>query len=242
MSGRGRAMIAVAAAVSLLAACGSGGDDASPSGLAKPTATASELLLTPADLPAGAVVVEVGRDELRAGRDVTLRLMEASTVTPATCLNHEQARSAARGVGSDKAAGLLAQLGDAVSVTETVVPDPGDFDALTAGFTGECARVTLDAAAEGQSFRVVLEAATVPAPAGLAADRAAVVRLTSTDTACGDACTGRPGEGLPTQYYGYAIVRGVLVEVVYLTPKAGDDRRTFDDLFVKAVGKVRQAA
>ncbi|WP_157101501.1 hypothetical protein [Nocardia shimofusensis] len=222
----------LAAAALLLSGCG-GNEETTKT--ASPTTPRDQLLLSIEEFPEGASKIEMPADRLQAAVTDLSGIQQNSTITPAECGRTQQDLGAATSelladsdviAANDGAQGLM--------YVEFVASRAGDLAGVEESNT-TCPEVTVVSTIEGKQITTVGKVETLGVPDGLNADEALAFKSINTSTV---------GEGKPlttTAYQGMAVVRGVTVIVRVGALKEGVDQSTFDQVFLDAVSKVRNA-
>ncbi len=223
----------LAAAALLLTGCGGGEESTSAE---SPSTPRDQLLLSIEEFPEGATKIDMPADRLQSAVTDMSGLQQNSTITPAECGDTQQDLGAATSelltdsdviAANDSAAGLM--------YVEFVASRVADLAAVEASNT-TCPEVTVVSTVEGKEITTVGTVETLSLPDGLNADEALAFKSLNTSTV---------GEGKPLTslaYQGMAVVRGVTVIVrVGALREEGVEQSTFDQVFVDAVNKVRDA-
>lgn len=222
----------LAAAALLLSGCG-GSDETTNT--ASPTTPRDQLLLSIEEFPAGASKIDMPADRLQAAVTDMSGIQQNSTITPAECGQTQEDLGATTTelladsdviAANDGAAGLM--------YVEFVASQVGDLAAVEES-NSRCPEVTVVSSIEGKAITTVGKVETLGVPDGLNATEALAFKSVNTSTV---------GEGKPlttTAYQGMAVVRGVTVIVRVGALKDNVDQATFEQVFLDAVSKVRDA-
>jgi hypothetical protein len=229
-----RVLVPVVAVALLLAGCSS---HPAPS-TAKPTTPRAQLLPTAADFPAGAVIEHVSRRELDRARDQLTESMKTATIEPPECGHKQVDIATAMSAAKSRTATVVAQNPThAMTYAVGVVDGAEDLASFKDGVLGSCADVTTTMPTGGRTLSETSHTESVAPPQTLPADQTLTYRTTTTV-----ALPANAGRTQTTQSMnGYAVVRGMTVEVRVNSLTGAVPPTEFNQLLTTAVTKVRNA-
>lgn len=233
-----RALVPAVVVALLMAGCSA---HSAPS-LDKPTTPRAQLLPTLADFPAGTVIELVSPRALDRARDQLAESMKTATIEPPEC-GHKQVDVASTMSAAESTTSTVVarNLTHATTYAVGVVDGIEDLASFEDDMLGSCADVTTTIATGNRTLSETSHTERVAPPQTLPADRTLAYRTTTTMAAPGSG-QAEPGRTRATQSMnGYAVVRGMTVEVRVNSLTGSVSTAEFDQLFTAAVTKVRNA-
>lgn len=223
--------IILAAVCVLTSACSgdSGPGPASPSssGPVRP----ANVLLPAREFPAGYQPVELGVVDMREQNAAALAAASTARFDPPQCRPTADAELNEQ-LDPSNAAVSAWQSPAGSTITELVTTVPRDIDADVRANAGDCARVSITITQGSTAGAVVSTENRRLTPPPLPTSLSLMVRSVAT--------TSYPGgkTSVSQTLAGYAVVRGVTVQLVSTAPDGGLSDIEFADLFARAVARV----
>jgi hypothetical protein len=205
---------------------------------AKPAVPREQLLVTAADFPPGAVVQQISPAELAQARERLTRTMASAKIDPPQCGARQKDMARDLAAAQAKTATVVAQdTNRGITYAVGVLDDPEDLGKIKDSVLGSCADVSTSITTPDQSLSETAHTVAAPVPAHLPADQALAYLTTTAVTV-----PANSGKTHTTQSMnGYAIVRGMSVEVRVNSLTGPVVPAEFDTLLTTAVTKIRDA-
>lgn len=209
-------------------------DDSDP-GTASPSQSApvrpANILLPAREFPEGYQHVELGVADMRDQNAAALAAASTAQFDPPQCRPTADAELNEQ-LDPSNAAVSAWQTPAGSSITELVTTVPRDIDADVRANAGDCARVSITITQGSTAGATVLTENRRLTPPPLPTSLSLMVKSVAT--------TSYPGGKTSTSQTlaGYAVVRGVTVQLVSTAPEDGLSDVEFADLFARAVARV----
>jgi hypothetical protein len=227
-------MVPVVAVALLVTGCSSH----SGSNSGKPTTARAQLLPSLADFPAGAVIEHITPEELDRARDQLTESMKNATIDPPECGHRQIDIATAMSAAKSRTSTVVAQNPTrGITYAVGVVDGAEDLASFEDGVLGSCAEVTTTMATAGQTLREISHTVPVTPPEQLPADRTLAYQTTTRVTMP----VGSGRTQTSQSMNGYAVVRGMTVEVRVNSLTGSVPPAEFNRLFTAAVARVRNA-
>lgn len=216
----------------VLSGCSSTSTPSSPAAKPKPTTPRDQLVLVQSDFPAGVQIQHIAPGDLAKVKGQFGDIAKDAQVQPAKCGDLRKGLQTAD--LKDKTSTVVAT-GGMNSYAAAVMDMPLDLTLIKNTMSGDCATTSVQMTIEGQPVNTTTQTTALPLPAGLNAGEAVSYQEVTETTL----------PGISTQKSvsdeGYAVVRGMTVQVKTTATNGTPDTAAFDKLFTAAVNKVLNA-